>query len=327
MTRRAFVLGLALGSLAMSAALAAPAHAAGISVCTGSSTGNYTAAAKEIFSRVAGRVGEVRFVTNDDNGGSLDNLRKLSAGQCDFAFTQSDVFDTYRSDNPATLNNLIVYRKVYTEFAHVLCSTGSGWGSLADLETAKKKGQRVRMIVGPDGSGSAETWRTIRRANSAGLDGIERVADPVNIEAVSAIKDRKDTCMLWVSGLGSPNMELANRRSVNTRDGKPAFRLITVNDDKIYSLKDPNGEPIYTAETIESKANGRHPGIYNNLLADNGWLSTDKSVKVPTVEALLVTRQDLKQQMPRAISTSLDQAVEDASSTIWATMSPGAANK
>ncbi len=327
MSRRAFALALSLGSLAMSAALAAPAHAAGISVCTGSSTGNYTAAAKEIFSRVAGRVGEVRFVTNDENGGSLDNLRKLSAGQCDFAFAQSDVYDTYRSENPSTLNSLPVYRKIYTEFAHILCPSATGWSSLDDLAKAKKNGARVRLIVGPDGSGSAETWRTIRRADPAGLDGIERVADPVNIEAVSTIKDRKDTCMLWVSGLNSPNMELANRRSVNTRDGKPAFRLISIDDKRIYALKDPNGEPIYTAETIESKAKNGRPGIYNNLLADTGWLSTNKAVEVPTVEALLVTRQDLKQKMPRDVSTSLDQAVEDASSTIWATMSPGAANK
>ena len=287
-----------------------PASAADqvLRVCAGSPTGNYTFAANEISKRLNGVFTDVEII---ETGGSLDNLRRLMAGDCDMGIVQSDVNDLFRMENPKALGELDKFANLYTEYVHVLCPVNSDWDSISDVGNNNGK-----LIVGPDGGGSAETWRALRTANTA-YDKSERIPDSVGIEAARKVKDSNDTCMLWVSGLNSPDMQAANLMSVNTRDREPALRLIDVDDSDFKEIKGSDGAPMYHFEKIIRRDPGQKPGVYNNLI-DDGW--GEDSVEVPTVDALLIARKDFK--MSNSVSSRLVIAIEDASPTIWNRTNP-----
>lgn len=311
--------GLSLTALTLPAAAAEPGA---LRICTGGPSGNYTFAGKEIAGRLASTFKEVKIVPT---GGSLDNLRKLVSGECDMGFSQSDVADLYRIENPSAMSVLYPFKTIYTEYTQILCPTKTGWTKLSDLAEARKKGAPVKMIVGPNGSGPAETWRAIRQSNPDAYDKIERVPDSPDITAASKVKDSADTCMLWVSGLNSGDMVSANDMSVRTRDHKPALSLISVDDKNVFSIKDSNGQPIYKSEKVSARAPAKNKaGMYQNLIPDRGgYFSTDMSVTVAAVDAVLMTTNAVRDQI-KGQSGAIVQAIEDAQPTIWNKANPEA---
>ena len=283
-----------------------------VRMCAGSESGNYTFSGNEIKKRYPG----VEVIIT---GGSLDNLRRLMNNECDMAFSQSNVADLFVAENPAALSTIEPFKTVYEEYVHVLCPTATGWDSIQDMANA---GQ-ARMIVGPDGGGSGETWRSLRQANDK-YGKIERLADKIDVTAASTVKDSTNTCMLWVSGLNSPDMQAANLISTNTRDHKPALRLIDVDDDAMENLLGSDGRPLYQwkditrVEPVKGKNGKPTGGLYNNLIKD-GW--GDDTVHVPIVEANLMIRSDFKAAAAPMLSR-LVLAIEDASPTIWNRVNP-----
>lgn len=276
-----------------------------LTLCTGGKSGNYFFAGEQIGNRVNNAFN----VKIETTAGSLDNLRRLSQKECDMAFVQSDVYDLYQMENPTSVNTLQSVKAVYDEYVHVLCPVKANIGRIT--EVGKKN---MKMYVGADGGGTAETWRALRRADEKLYGKLERLTD-AGVVAANAVKDSADSCMVWVSGLNSGDMQAANIMSANTRDRKPALTLISVDDRDFKDIKNSRGQPMYRFETIERKApRGDKPGLYNNIMQSS-------NVTVPVVSALLVTRKDyykeITAQMPRLIL-----AIEDASPTIWNKVNP-----
>jgi hypothetical protein len=283
-------------------------------ICAGSEAGNYTFAAREIERRVkpAFQRIEVQFTA-----GSVDNLRRLMEGTCDVGFAQSDVVDLFRADNSTAAARLNMFKNVYSEYVHLMCPVASGWSRVVDIGRSGK----ARIIVGPDGSGPAMTWRALRQADDKLYGAVERLPDPVNRVAVSKVKDSRDTCLLWVSGLNSEDMQAANRTSVNTRDGKPAMALIDVDDRDFRAIKGFNGEPLYRFEKVERRQpRAGQSGLYENLI-HGGWFSS-ASVTMPVVDALLIIRRDYEAAISTSKGPALIQAIEDSMPTIWAKVNP-----
>lgn len=286
-------------------------------ICTGLVDGNYQWVGNEIKSRVTKLFDEVRLIPTE---GSRDNEDKLMNNECDAALVQSDVHTNYRVDKPAAIQALSPFKTIFVEYIQVLCPTKTGWTSLEDIGKAKG-----RLIVGKDGSGPAESWRAMRSANPKLYDPIERIPKAPNNKAASDIKTSPDTCMLWVSGLNSPGMQAANEMSVNTPDRKPSLVLVNVADEKIAEIRGPGNRPLYEMKSITRiEGDGKNKlGMYTNLIRDKGGMfSTDYSVKVPTVEGLLVMRKDYEDAIgdktPRLVT-----AIEDALPTIWKRINPG----
>jgi TRAP-type uncharacterized transport system substrate-binding protein len=313
-----------LAAAALAAAIALPtwAQAADPSVlriCTGSETGNYHWAASQIVSRIGTDVFQkiVPVLTS----GSLMNLRKLASNECDMGFSQTDVIGQYIIENPASHDTLNVFKVVYEEYVHILCPVASGWTSLSDLANAK--GQR-RLILGEEGSGTAETWRIMRSVNDAKYGAIERNNQPVDITSASTVMDSKDTCMLWVSGLNSSDMIAANELSVRTSNGKPALQLITIDDDAMTKIKGPDGSPLYKERTISPQPaeNGR-PALYDHLINNGSWLSS-ASIEVLAIPAVLMIRTDYRDAIGRQKTGRIVRAIVDAQPTIWNRVNPAA---
>lgn len=275
-------------------------------ICTGSPSGNYHFAATEVTNRLPPKMFNVTLINTD---GSLDNLRRIMKNECDIAITQSDVNDLFTMENPAAMTTIQTYATLYQEYVHVLCPAVSGWKSIKDFRNGNG-----RMIVGPNGGGSAETWRALTNA-SENYKKTERLPDAIGIESARVVKDSKDTCMLWVSGLNSPDMSAANRMSVNTRDRKPALALIDVSDSDFKDVKNSSGKPMYQfADIAPVTPKDNVKGMYENLLF---YGTFSKSVTVPTVDAQMVIRTDYKTTLGRQ-SGPIIQALEDAYPSISA---------
>lgn len=321
MKKTFLMLGAGTIALALSTAIsyadAANTGKTTVRICTGSSKGNYTFGIHEVSTRFNNERVEIQMVLTN---GSLDNNRRLLSGECDMAMSQSDVASAFAQENPEALNTIRPFKTIYSEYVHLLCPVASGIGGVSDL----KKGMKV--IVGPDGGGSAETWRKLRSVNDEKYGLVQRLPDTVGPTAVSTVKDSKDTCLLWVSGLMSADMQSANATSVNTKDRKPALQLVDFDDDAMFDLKDGNGSSIYTetrivrsVPVVDTKTKQVvNPGMYPNLIRD-GW--GDDEVTVPTVDALLLVREDFKAKNGPLLDR-MTLAIEDAQPTIWARVNP-----
>lgn len=291
-------------ALASTMGVASAQEADTLRVCAGSPDGNYHFAASEVANRVKGSFKNVVVLTT---GGSLDNLRKLSSGECDMGIVQSDVYDLYRMENPASLTSLDAFKTLYSEYVHMICPVAADFTRVTHLGKANGG-----LIVGPDGGGQAETWRALRKADEKLYGKVERIADSVGTAAASKVKDSKNICMLWVSGLNSPSMQAVNIMSINTPKKKAALMLLNVDDRDFKSITGSDGKPLYRFETIyrvDPNPSKNKPGMYNNLMQSS-------SVTVPVVDAILVTSRAYKQSLGSK-EGRLVIAIEDASPTIW----------
>jgi TRAP-type uncharacterized transport system substrate-binding protein len=315
----ATVLGFSGAASAQQAPTANPDR---LRICAGSEAGNYTFAAREIAQRLgtgnssAFRQGVEVIFTN----GSLDNLRRLQNGECDVGFSQSDVASRFLAENAAAMNSIRQFTSLYREFVHLLCPVSSGWSRIVDIGRAARDGRPARIIVGPEGSGTAESWRAMRQADAALYDRVERIPESVGRVALATVRDSRDTCMLWISGQNSPDMQAANAMSINNPQRAVRMRLIDFDDRDIRNLRGPNGQPLFEVAQINRvAASGDNPGRYSNLI-ERGTLGGG-SVNVLAVNALLMIRDDYR----RAIGTRGDrliQAIEDAAPTINARVNP-----
>lgn len=176
--------------------------------CAGLKTGNYTFAAERIAEKARPLGLDLEVVPTP---GAADNLRRLRAGECDLALSQSDIFELRRAADPGGVRGVAPFARAYSEYVHVLCPVASGWTSTAQF------GPETRLITGAEGSGSSETWRAFRAAEPR-LDEMRRIPDRIDLVAFNRVKNSRDTCLLWVSGLNSADMQRANAMSVNTPD-------------------------------------------------------------------------------------------------------------
>ena len=179
MTRLFAVLGLLAAftgapAVAHAQDSAAPPDTHRLRFCTGSKSGNYHFAAETIAAHL-GRAVFPQGGTFVASEGSLSNLRKLAANDCDVAFTQADVLQQYLLDHPGEAG-ISPFKTLYSEYVQVLCPAAAGWSSIQDLGK-----HQATLIVGPDGSGTAETWRTLRRVNDKLYGGISLNPDPPDI--------------------------------------------------------------------------------------------------------------------------------------------------
>lgn len=289
-----------------------------IRICTGVQGGNYEFAGQEIANRLGGSFRTVRVV---HTSGSLDNMRRLTAGECDVGISQSDVAQRFVAENPAAMSAVTSMADLYREYVHLLCPVSAGWSRINDIgKAANARGGSARMIVGPDGSGTSETWRAMRQADAGLYNKIERLPDEVGVASLQMVRASRDTCLFWISGQNSPAMRAADSMSVNNPQRRPTLRLIDFNDRDIIALKGPNGRPLYERVTITRVgASGDSPGRYANLIENPTFGSG--SVDVLAVQAQLIARQEWLRAVG-AKRNALATAVEDALPTIHRRTNP-----
>ena len=279
--------------------------------CAGSRAGNYTFAAERIAERARYKDVELEVVITP---GAADNLRRLRAGECDLGLSQSDVFDLHGAEDPDSVRGIVPFKRAYSEYVHVLCPVSSGLTG-----TAQFGPNAPRLITGAEGSGTSETWRAFRAAVPR-LDAVQRIPEPVNLVAVNRVKDSRDVCMLWVSGLNSTDIQGANAMSANTPDRRRAMRLVNVDERVLRNVRGSDGRPMYRFEPIRARF-----GSYDNLIDPVRDPQTGAvrpgTVTVPVVDAIIFARAEVLGGLADR-GSELVRVVEDAGPSIWARVSP-----
>ncbi len=75
----------------------------------------------------------------------------MRAEECDLALSQGDVFDLHGAEDPDSVRGIVPFKRVYSEYVHILCPIASGLTSTAQF------GPNTRLITGAEGSGTSET--------------------------------------------------------------------------------------------------------------------------------------------------------------------------
>lgn len=237
----------------------------GFRLCTGYDTGNYFKAG-HLVKRTSTAV-PIEVIPTQ---GSLDNLSKLIAGQCDGAFVQSDAMLVFSSKNAQSLSGIERAGVLYQEQAHLLCNRHSGVGRITDLTKAST------VAVGPDGTGARTTWDAFVLADKKRYAPVQ--VDPRSgVRALSAVSDGSQVqCLLYV---GAPGASFMKNDAAALGD-----RVVLVGTDDWDMgavAKDGQGKGVYGYGEIPA---GTYPRIQ-----PGGTLYGTKPVKTVTVDALFVT--------------------------------------
>lgn len=259
---RSFVLGLIAAAAFSMSAYAADS----LRICTGGPNGGYFRTASQIASSLKGTMSIEVVETN----GSLDNLRKLEAGECDAAIVQSDAYGDYVSTRPTSTLNIERLTPLYTEYANLICNRNLGIDSVTDL----RGNTEVTVAVGPTTSGSAVTWRSLVK-KSPDYATLKTNADPINNRTIAKLVDATDIqCALFIAGLGTGTL-LEVDANANGNLGLIAFDHGGFDD-----LIDPKGKRVYENSKIPG---GTYPNLQNY-----GFFGSQSDIKTIRVQAVLI---------------------------------------
>jgi uncharacterized protein len=221
---------LALGLLA-----GTPAEATeSMRLCTGSPGKTYVKVGErlaDLAPRLTAGALEVEVVPT---GGSLDNLTRALAGECDALIAQGDALDFFvREVQPQAAGRFQVIGELYKELTLLLCRRNSG---IDDLDEAKG----ATVAAGNMGTGSLATMLNLKRLDpdTYGDIGIY----PANgFEGAMAVINGEAQCLLDVI---APQSDLLKTLNDNERTGAQLYFAQIDNDD--LEEHEVDGKKVYT---------------------------------------------------------------------------------
>jgi TRAP-type uncharacterized transport system substrate-binding protein len=230
-------------------------------LCAGIDGGNYFKAGNELKKKL-------QSVEVIETKGSMDNLARLSAGQCDGAFVQSDALMVFADKNARSIASIERAGVLFNEQAHLLCNRNAGISRIVDLT------KNNTIAVGPDGGGAQTTWEAFKLAD-------KKLYPPVQTDnrswtrALAAVADgREIQCLLWIGALHTPFIK------VDAQQHAERVVLVGTDDrDMAKSAKDGRGKTVYSYGEIPSDTYKR--------IQPSSIFST-KTVDTIQVEALFV---------------------------------------
>ena len=274
MRRTLFALGAML-------ALAGPASAAEklITILTGSPNGVYYPLGTTLSSIYGKGIPGID-VTAQATAGSVENLRRLEAGEGELAFTLGDALEDAWAGNQVAgftekFSELRGIARIYRNFIQIVARGNSNIETLADL-----KGKRVS--VGAKGSGTALNAALIFKAAGFDFGGLGNVDYSPFGTAVRSVENGTLDATLQSAGLGVESI----RHLLASDDAK----LIPIPPEIVAKI----GSPVYVAATIPA-------GTYDRQTAN---------VVTVSVPNFLVTRKAISDEtaylMTKLLFTNLD---------------------
>jgi TRAP-type uncharacterized transport system substrate-binding protein len=258
--KKILVCAAALACLALSSFPAAAGTP--IRLCTGSDSGNYFAAGKQI-ARMAGQSLSIEVVETQGTIDNLDrtlNLDVAADGACDAMIGQPDGPVYLSRSTPGAARSLRQVGDLHREYLHVLCSADSGVDDLGDLSGSTKHS----VAIGEEGSGAWLIWQNFVAEDDS--YGKIPVSNEGGIVALSAVASDITTCMLVPAGLGNGTMM--------TADGSYAGSVVLAdaNDKDFNDAKDIRGKPLYEYVDIPSKTyRNLQTGMFGSAVSTVSW--------------------------------------------------------
>ena len=230
-------------------------------------------------------------VTPVETAGSLDNMIRMSRGECGAAIAQVDAYLVYQTEHKQRPLEVTRNRFLYAEFIHLVCRRDAHVSSTSDLLASP---ERYEILVGAKDSGSAVTWHAFTL-----LDHRYRELKATHIggqDALNRVLDGESQCLFYVSPLGSKFAENVNLRGKDLRlipITEAAFRAAKIGTTSLYEIR-------------------RFPkGVFPNLDAGN----SDEGIETLTVAAGLAIDRRWSDRYPNG-QPALLGAVTGAAPTI-----------
>lgn len=273
------------GIFLMLAMSTASAQEVDLRLCTASAIGNYYASGQEIARQV--KLGGIT-VDLVETDGSMDNLKRMTANECDAGIVQVDAYLVYQEVHKDERLDIRRPQHLYDEFLHLVCRTDSGIASIEDLAD---QAESHTLMVGPPQSGSAVTWQSLTLMDASysevktGAQGGEN--------AVELLQDAQASCLMFVSGLRSKYASTINQSGSQ-------LTLVAIDDGDLDEVKFA-GQPIYTFDDIPAET-------YPSLQAAG-------AVESLTVRAIFIVNSAWAEAFPSAFDILFD-GVERATPVI-----------
>ena len=246
----------------------AHAEAPKFRLCTGNNQLNYFKAGHMLKSKSAATQVEVV-----ETKGSLDNLDKVTSGECDGAFVQSDAMLVYSNRNAKAISSLERAGVLYQEQAHMICNRNLNLGRMVNLT------KDMTVAIGPEGSGAHTTWDAFVLAD-------KKRYSPVNtdnrsgIRAIQAVADGSAVqCALVITALNAPFMKTDAQNA-----GDRVVLVGTDDRDMTTVAKDARGQFVYTYGEIPA---GTYPRIQ-----PTGAVYGTKAIGTIQVDAIFVANSN-----------------------------------
>ena len=266
------VVGLGLGAVTGQPALAAE----NLRLCTGSPGKAYIKVGQKLADLAPQLTAGALTIEVVPTAGSLDNLAKATAGECDAFISQGDAIDFFtRQLHPEAKDGFQVVGELYKELTLLLCRRDSG---IDDLDEAQGK----VVAAGSMGTGSLATLLNLQQLAPDSYGEIK--INPTNgFEGAMAVVNGQAQCLLDVI---APQSDLVKTLNDNDRTGMQLYFAEIDNDDlEAYQV---DGKKVYTLVEFNDE-------IYPNLarIGDPEMLA---------ISAVLVTPRDYARDHPQAAS-------------------------
>lgn len=279
MNKNIFLLSAAAGLALMAGSAMAQENV--INVCTAKAGGNYEYTGKAIDAYLGSS-----FTVNVINTkGSVDNIKRINAGECDIAIVQSDALYAYEKDNGEIQASEL--GSLYREYAHLLCRRDAGIEDIGDLN------EKTKVMIGAEGSGSQVTWRGMVLADKEeGGDSYSKIP-VVYSDSIVKLQAGDAACMLWTGTPGHKTMTVdaekfgdklvlvpiidkdfdditvtdsnGNKSSVYNKATLPYASYKRLMPSGVFGRKDVETFSVTAKVIISEKAENEKPEIYDEV--------------------------------------------------------------
>jgi len=189
------------------------------------------------------------------SAGSLENLERLNdpKNPADIGFSQADILKSYLRDQPELAGKLLILDKVGKQCVFVIVAADS---ELRDEQDLQRKQRGYQLAIANADSEAALTYKYMslleprfKRTTVLYLDTQKALR---RLKAGGGDNKLKAVLLVQRPRLRSPELQAV----LNNPDD---YRLLTIEDR---SLRDklPNGDPVYSFETVTLLRGGVAPG-------------------------------------------------------------------
>ncbi len=261
-SRRAFIAATAI----LAAGCLGGGPAGRLRLAAGDPGGLYLAFAELLAGQIRARFPAVT-VDVVPTEGSVENLALLRAGEVDLGLALADAAERDRATQ-ATRTEPFAVARVYENYLQVIVRDSDAAQRVSDL------GGR-RVSIGPEGSGTAATSRTLLEA--AGLIGRVESLHYRLKDALDGLADRRIDALVWSGGVPTPAIaDLDDREPLRTLDVSPLAGPMSAISGYTYAL-----HRVPTCRYVPSGV--RSIGVPNLLLCRT---DTDPTLTAAVVDVL-----------------------------------------
>ncbi len=273
---------LAIGAVVAVSAPASAADPAVLRLCTGSPGKTYIKVGQRLAALAPDLTAGGLSIEPLPSQGSIDNMNRTLAGECDGFIAQGDALAFYAAQvNPEAGDRFQVLGELYKELALLLCHEDSG---IDDLDEAREAADELGRTVaaGGTGSGSLATMLTLQQLEPDTYGRI-KIYPANGFEGAMAVVQGKAACVFDVI---APQSDLVRTLNDNEATAEALYFAEIDNDDlEDYEV---DGQRVYELVEFDDET-------YGNL-------STLGDPETLAISAVLALDREYARANPQAVS-------------------------